>query len=120
MLLFLLVKLIAERIKELGVFNSNELLSLIATLKLNQGKASSCLWTLIAHSRRSQSWVLLPALGLLGFARGNFSRSLSKDAKFYSSRGNQGLLHVASGRSSLAGSCVLLVSHVLPALAAPW
>lgn len=36
--------------------------------------------------------VLLPALGLLGFARGNFSCSLSRDTKFYSSGGNQGSL----------------------------
>lgn len=43
--------------------------------------------------------------------------SLSKDTKFSSSGGNW-VPGVSSGYSSLAGSCVLLVSHVLPALAA--
>lgn len=62
--------------------------------------------------------VLLPALGLLGFARGNFSCSLSKDTKVLLLWGESGVPHVVSGCSSLAGGCVLLVSHVLPALAA--
>lgn len=116
---FLLMKLIPERIKELGIFNSNELLSLISTLKLNQGKASSCLWTLIAHSRRSQSWVLLPALGFPLALQGEISPVFHEQRhKVLLLWGESGVSDFASGCSSLAGSCVLLVSHVLPALAA--
>lgn len=116
---FLLMKLIPERIKELGIFNSNELLSLISTLKLNQGRASSCLWTLIAHSRRSQSWVLLPALGFPLALQGEISPVfLEQRHKVLLLWGESGVSDVSSGCSSLAGSCVLLVSHVLPALAA--
>lgn len=116
MLLFLLMKLIPGRIKELGIFNSTELLSLISTLKLNQGKASSCLWTLIAHSRRSLSWVFWPAW----LCKGKFLLFLEQRHKVLLLWGGLGSLPLPpSGCCSLAGSCVLLVSQVLPALAAP-